>query len=365
MTKIIKMSESKIDRKGIIYAANQIKGGKLVVFPTETVYGIGASAFNEKACKEIFKVKNRAVDNPLIVHIYSLDQLKEIAAVPANLFVVLRKVWPGPVTFIFKSINLPKMVTAGLDTVAVRMPSNKIALELIKESDVPIAAPSANISTLPSATEAKHAVADFLGKVAVIIDGGKSKFGLESTVVDVSRKPYRLLRPGSYDVNKLEKFLGKIKIPKSINETVKKGKVLSPGMKYRHYSPRKPLFLFDNVDGLISASRFLESKGLKFAVLIPEEYKARVNSNRKIILGSIYEPEEIARNLFSSFRKLDEIDVEIGLISDIKLKSFDLAVRNRVIKASGENRVNNLKQFMDFIKSKLSSNQSFKNQIFN
>ncbi len=135
MTKIIKMSESKIDRNGIRYAANQIKGGKLVVFPTETVYGIGASAFNEKACKEIFKVKHRAADNPLIVHICSFNQLKEVAVVPADLFVVLRKIWPGPVTFIFKSINLPKTVTADLDTVAVRMPSNKIALELIRESN--------------------------------------------------------------------------------------------------------------------------------------------------------------------------------------------------------------------------------------
>jgi L-threonylcarbamoyladenylate synthase len=351
MTRIIKISENRIGKKRIRYAANQIKDGKLVVFPTETVYGIGANAFNEKACREIFKVKNRAADNPLIVHICRFDQLKEVAVVPDKLFKVIDRLWPGPVTFIFKSRNLPKVVTAGLDTVAVRMPSNKIALELIKESNVPIAAPSANISTFPSATEARHAVADFFGKVAVIIDGGRSKFGLESTVIDLSKKPYRLLRPGSYDVSRLEKVLGKIIIPDSINKTVRKGKVLSPGMKYRHYSPKKPLFLFDNINELISASRFLESKNVKFATFIPCEYKAKVNGNKKLILGSKDKPDEIARNLFSSFRKLDEIDAEIGLIADMKLDSFDLAVRNRIVKAAGENKVKNVKQFIKFIDS--------------
>ena len=350
MTRIIRMSENAIDKREIKHAANQIKKGKLVIFPTETVYGIGASAFNEKACKEIFKVKKRAIDNPLIVHICSFDQLKEVAVVPDNLLEVLRKLWPGPVTFILKSRSLPKTVTAGLETVAVRMPSNKIALELIKESNVPIAAPSANISTLPSATEARHAVADFFGKVEVIIDGGKSKFGLESTVIDVSRKPYRLLRPGSYDINKLEKVLGRIKVPKNINKTVKKGRAISPGMKYRHYSPKKPLFLFNNIKELTSASRFLESKNVKFATLIPFEYRAKVIGNKKIILGNKSKPEEIARNLFSSFRELDEIDADIGLIADMKLKAFDLAVRNRIVKAAGENKVKNVNKFMEFIK---------------
>ena len=350
MTRIIKMSEKRIDKKGIKYAANQIKNGKLVVFPTETVYGIGANAFNEKACKEIFKVKNRAADNPLIVHVCSFGQLKEVAVIPDNIMVILKRLWPGPVTFIFKNRDLSKTVTAGLNTVAVRMPRNKIALELIKESDAPIAAPSANISTFPSATEAKHAVADFFEKVAVIIDGGKSAFGLESTVIDISKKPYRLLRPGSYDVSELEKFLGKIYVSGKINKTVKKGRVLSPGMKYRHYSPKKPLFLFNNIRELISASRFLESKGIKFAALIPSEYSKKVNGNEKIILGSESKASEIARNLFSSFRKLDEIDAEIGLIVDMKLDSFDLAVRNRVAKAAGENKVRSLSHFIRLFK---------------
>jgi L-threonylcarbamoyladenylate synthase len=350
MTKIIKMSEKIIDKKGIKYAANQIKKGKLVVFPTETVYGIGANAFNEKACREIFRVKNRAADNPLIVHVCSFDQLKEVAVIPDNLMEILKRLWPGPVTFIFKSDGLPKTVTAGLSTVAVRMPRNKIALELIKESSVPIAAPSANISTFPSATEAKHAVADFFGKVAVIIDGGKSTFGLESTVIDVSRKPYRLLRPGSYDVSEIERFLGKIQVSSKINKTAKNGKVLSPGMKYRHYSPKKPLFLFNNIRELISASKFLESKNVKFAALIPSEYSANVRGNKKIILGSKNKPIEIARNIFSSFRELDEINAEIGLIADIKLDSFDIAVRNRVIKAAGENRVRSMSRFIRLFK---------------
>ena len=346
MTRIIKMNENRIDKKGIKYAANQIKNGKLVVFPTETVYGIGADAFNEKACKEIFKVKNRAADNPLIVHVCSFDQLKEVAVVSNNLIAILKRLWPGPVTFIFKNNSMPKAVTAGLPTVAVRMPSNKIALELIKKSRVPIAAPSANISTFPSATEAKHAIADFLGKVAVIIDGGKAKFGLESTVIDISKKPYRLLRPGSYDVNKLERVLGRIKVPSSINKTVKKGKVMSPGMKYRHYSPRKPLFLFKNVNDMRKAYLFLKDKGQKFAVIVPSEYANDFKDSKVINLGSIKKPISIAKRLFSSFRELDEINVAFGIISEFNLSLLDLAIKNRMEKAAGENKFMKVNDFI-------------------
>ncbi len=349
MTKIIKINESKIDINKIKEAAIQIKRGNLVIFPTETVYGIGADAFNSKACKKIFKVKKRAADNPLIVHICDLKQLNKIAFVDDKTLEKIRILWPGPVTFILKRKSLPKVVTAGLDTVAVRMPSNKIALSLIKELGRPIAAPSANISTFPSSTEVSHAVYDFRGKVSMIIDGGKSRFGIESTVVDISRKRYRLLRPGAFDVDELSKVLGKITVPKDINKTIKNGKALSPGMKYRHYSPRKSLFLFDDFRDMEKAAAYLSVKKAKFAVICPKEYLSNFKGMKVIVLGKLSEPQSITRNLFSSFRKLDQIDVDFGLISDMKLDKFDLAVKNRLLKASGDNKVSSLSEFKKLI----------------
>ncbi|MEM0143353.1 MAG: L-threonylcarbamoyladenylate synthase [Candidatus Parvarchaeum sp.] len=347
MTKIIKISERNINFGKIKEAAKEIKKGRLVIFPTETVYGIGANAFDPKACREIFRVKKRAADNPLIVHISGFKQLDDVAYVNEETVNKLKKLWPGPITFVLKKKKVPDVVTAGLDTVAVRMPNNKIALALISESGTPIAAPSANISTFPSSTEAKHALADFNGKVSVIIDGGKSEFGIESTVIDISRKPYRLLRPGAFDVADISKIMGKIIIPKNINRPIKKGKPLSPGMKYRHYSPRKPLFLFNDINNMKKAYKFLLRKKVKFTVISPIEYSRYFKKTKTINLGSIKESKSISRNLFSAFRKLDEIDAEFGLISKIRLKSFDLAVRNRMEKAAGENQIKDMKSFFE------------------
>jgi L-threonylcarbamoyladenylate synthase len=347
MTEIMKMSKKNVDLEKIKLAAREIRGGKLVVFPTETVYGIGADAFNTKACRDIFRVKNRAADNPLIVHISDFEQLDAITYVDGELREKIRRLWPNPITFILKRKKIPDVVTAGMDTVAVRMPNNRIALSLIRESHTPIAAPSANISTFPSATEAKHAIEDFNGKVSVIIDGGRSKFGIESTVIDVSRKPYRLLRPGAFEIGDAEKVLGDIIIPKEVNKTVNKAKVLSPGMKYRHYSPRKPLFLFENFRDMKAASDYLLHKNLKFAVISPEDYAHFFYKTRIITLGSIENPISISKNLFRSFRRLDIEEVDFGLISKMRLKKFDLAVINRLEKAAGKNKVRNLKKFIE------------------
>ncbi len=350
MTKLLRIDESSIDFKKIGYAAKEILKGKLVVFPTETVYGIGANAFNENACKEIFRVKNRAADNPLIVHICNFKQLDEIAFVPNGLLSKIKRLWPGPVTFVLKNKSMPAIVTAGLETVAIRMPSNPIAIALIQKAGVPIAAPSANISTFPSATEARHALSDFDGKVAVIIDGGKSRFGLESTVVNLSNRPYKVLRPGALDVEELKKVFGKVIVPKNINKTVKSGKVASPGMKYRHYSPRTPLFLLKNISDMKKAYTFLLNKKEKFAVIVPIEYADGFKGAKIIVLGSIKDPISIARNLFSSFRELDETGVNFGIISELKLSALDMAVRNRMEKAAGKNMIINLKDFTGYFR---------------
>ncbi|MCL4391479.1 MAG: L-threonylcarbamoyladenylate synthase [Candidatus Parvarchaeota archaeon] len=339
MTRVLRINEKNIDHNKIRYAAEQIKKGKLVVFPTETVYGIGASAFDEEACKKIFEVKHRAADNPLIVHICDFRQLQSIAAVSQNLLDKIKKVWPGPVTFVLKKKVLPDIVTAELDTAAVRMPGNKIALELIRESGVPIAAPSANISTFPSATEARHAIKDFNGRVSVIIDGGRSRFGLESTVINLSRKPYTLLRPGAYDLKDLERVFGRIIVPKKINDTKKSGKVLSPGMKYRHYSPNTRLVLFSDNDLISEAVRLAKLNKLRFALLCSEETAVNFRNERVIILGSRKDLGSIAKNLFSSLRKLDTFNVDIGFIESFDEHGIGLPIMNRLIKASVGNIV--------------------------
>lgn len=208
---IILNIRSASDRKAstsIRRAAEIIRNGGMVVFPTETVYGIGASAFNGKACKKIFRVKGRAADNPLIVHVSSMRMADAVGFIPKRYSRILARVWPAPLTVVVRAKgSLPRVVTGGLDTVAIRMPDNKIALDLIKESGVPIAAPSANISRKPSSTSASHAKKYFDGRVDAIIASEPSRFGIESTVINLA--DFSLLRPGSYTVGQIEKAFGK------------------------------------------------------------------------------------------------------------------------------------------------------------
>lgn len=212
-----------------------LRHGGLVVFPTETVYGLGANGLDDQAVMNIFTAKGRPSDNPLILHIHDVAQLQEIVQhIPDSAIVLMKTYWPGPLTLVFdKQPHIPRNVTAGLSTVAVRMPNNEIALELLKAANIPVAAPSANISGRPSATKADHVLEDLAGKVDAIIDGGDSVIGIESTVIDMTTVPPTLLRPGFIQQSEIESLLGYSIQTSSVSEAPK-----SPGMKYQHYQPR-------------------------------------------------------------------------------------------------------------------------------
>lgn len=227
-------------------AAELLQKGELVAFPTETVYGLGACLFNESALHSIFAAKRRPIDNPLIVHICSLEQVREIARdIPDTFFPLAQAFFPGPLTLILKrASHVPACVSAGLDTIAVRMPAHFVARELIRHVKQPIAAPSANLSGKPSATLAKHVLEDFDGKISAVIDGGQTELGIESTVLNLTEEIPILMRPGSIEKEEIEKVL---KCPISTEKTQLN---CSPGMKYRHYAPKTPLYIVSSTQEL-------------------------------------------------------------------------------------------------------------------
>lgn len=319
--------------KKIRQAAQIIKSGGVVVFPTETVYGIGANALDAKACKKIYSIKGRAKDNPLIVHVSSLKMALRIGEIPEKYAKILSRIWPAPLTVIVRAKNqLPKVVTGGLNTVAIRMPDSKIALELINQCGVPIAAPSANISKRPSSTSGSHAKKYFDGKVDAIIDSGSSRFGIESTVISLI--DLSLLRPGAYTVKQVEKEFGKrVKITDEIRGTAKAtGKPLSPGMKYRHYSPEKPLYLFT---GDIAKLPSITTGADRFTFIGSNESCSMMHGHASdtISLGSRKRPSEIAHNLFGALISLDSKKSKFAIIENFSEVGIGLAIMNRIRKA--------------------------------
>jgi len=300
-------------------AAQLIKQGELVAFPTETVYGLGANALDSKAVKKIFKVKGRPSDNPLIVHIAKKEQLYKIAYIKPETIKIIQKFWPGPLTIILKNKkNIPKEVTGGLDTIAVRMPKNKIALKLIELAGVPIAAPSANISGKPSGTSFEHVWEDFSGKIAGIIKAKRCEIGLESTVIDLTTKTPILLRPGGFDFEELSAVLPNLIFVSNKKIRIKKAK--SPGMKYKHYSPNAKVILFEQ-----RAINKMKSYQIKYK---------KLNKKVKIIISQ--KTKKFAKELFNIFRQCDKEKVDIILISSIDENKIGLAIMNRIKKAASK-----------------------------
>ncbi len=352
-TKILKVDPVNPELKLIEEAANVIRSGGLVVFPTETVYGLGANAYDPKAVIKIFKAKERPMDNPLIVHICKLSELEEASRkVPEEAYIIAEKLWPGPVTVIvWKSDKVPCEVTTGLPTVAVRMPAHPVALKLIEFSGVPIAAPSANLAGKPSPTTPEHVIRDMYGRVDVILDAGETLFGVESTIIDVTRKPPVLLRPGPIPVEKLEEVLGiKIKIPAFARGIREAEKALSPGVKYRHYAPETPMVIVESSNysnyrdyalKVMEVARKYSTKGLKVCILTSTETKDYYNARefKIMVLGSRKNLYEVARNLFKTLRMLDELNVDIAVCEGFEEKGLGLTIMNRLRKASGYNIV--------------------------
>lgn len=329
-------------------AVEVLREGGLVAFPTETVYGLGANSLNMSAVKRIYSVKGRPPDNPLILHISDFRELEVVAKdVPSFVYELASKVWPGPITFVLKKSDLvlPE-VTAGLPTVAVRCPAHPVALALIKDLGSPIAAPSANLSGRPSPTTADHVIKDLSGKIEMILDGGDTFFGVESTIINLTTEPPVLLRPGPVSVEDLEKLTNlRILIPAFAKGLSEAGVALSPGTKYRHYSPQTKLILveagqcftqatyLEYVKSLIS--KYLQ-KNLKIAIICSKETCSNYRNSITLEIGSRNNLYEIAKNLFKKLREIDELKVDIAISESFEEHGIGLAIMNRLRKASSE-----------------------------
>lgn len=324
---------------------NLIKNGEIVIFPTETVYGIGANAFDEKAVGKIFMAKGRPSDNPLIVHIANKKIIHEIAK---NITQVEQKLidtfMPGPFTLILeKTDKIPDIVSAGLDTVAIRMPDNVIARGIITFSGVPIAAPSANISGKPSGTSIEDIRKELEGKVSAIVDGGETDIGLESTVVKVINEVPYILRPGKITPEDIMNVIGKVEFANGIFEPVNEyEKVESPGVKHKHYAPTTPakmIYSENEKDLTFEINKIIRAYKGDVVVLGFEEHKEQiiVSEHRFICLGNKDNLEEIAKNIYSALRKADELGGQIIIIEGIKKEGLGIAIMNRLLRSCGYN----------------------------
>ena len=318
-TVIRKIDVNNIDREVMEEASQVLHRGGMVAFPTETVYGLGADALDEKASAKIYAAKGRPSDNPLIVHISDIEQLdKLVCEIPDNAKKLMDAFWPGPMTLIFKKSGLvPDGTTGGLDTVAVRMPNHKAALELIRTSGVAIAAPSANTSGRPSPTTAAHVADDLSGKIDMIIDGGAVGIGIESTIVDVTSEIPMVLRPGYITMEMLEKVVGKVGIDKAITGPVSPDvKPKAPGMKYKHYAPKAELTMFKGeLKNVVEHINNLTDKnvksGIKTGIIACEETKDMYKAGEVLSIGSRNNEDTIAHNLYGVLRKFDDMNVDV------------------------------------------------------
>jgi len=352
-TKVWRVDPEAPDRCAIREAAEVLRRGGLVAFPTETVYGLGALIHLREAVRRIFEVKGRPPDNPLIVHISRLDQLYEVAReVPERALKLAEVFWPGPLTLVLpKSASVPSEVTAGLPKVAVRMPAHTVALALIEEAGTPAAAPSANLSGRPSPTSAEHVLKDLGGRIEGVLDAGETLYGVESTIIDLTTSPPILLRPGAMPIEKVEEILGeKVAIPNFARGLGEVERALAPGTKYRHYAPQATLVVVEtddyaNLRRLASAVREVALarvvEGLRVCILCTEEtlplYRDLGASVTLKCLGSRANLFTVARNLFRALRNLDEEGFEFAVVEGFEERGLGLAIMNRLRKASGFN----------------------------
>lgn len=326
-TKLLRVDASNPDRRVIAKAASVIRNGGIVVFPTETVYGIGADAYNRKAVERIYKIKSRPKDNPAMIHVSDMKMAMQIGNFPRKYVNTVEKLWPGPIAFV---VNARK----GLQRkeVSMRMPEHKVALALIKESGTPIAAPSANTSKRPSSTTASHALAYFDGKVDVVIDSGPSDKGIESTILDL--RSFTIQRPGSFPVEEIAKAFGRKPRITSVARGLTVAKhAVAPGTKYKHYAPATPLFLYTgNADSLV---RILGNVS-DFAFIGSKETCNAIKGKGRTVmaLGSRKDIDGIARNLFDALIRLDLTKARFAIAESFPESGMGLGLMNRLRKAS-------------------------------
>lgn len=319
---------------------NLIRNGEIIIFPTETVYGIGANALDENAVGKIFVAKGRPSDNPLIVHLADRNKIQEIAQDITEVEQeLIDNFMPGPFTLILKRKPIiPDIVTAGLDTVAIRIPENIIAKGIITYSGVPIAAPSANISGKPSGTKIEDIKKELEGKVSAIVDGGETEIGIESTVVKVVDEVPVVLRPGKVTPEQIKEVIGCVRIDKNVLGILNKNEVVeSPGMKYKHYAPEtscKLVYCKDELDQIFYLKKFIKQYNGDVVVIGFDEHKQKLflDDERFISVGKKDNLEEFAKNIFSTLRKADKINSSKIIIEGVKMEGLGYAIMNRLIR---------------------------------
>jgi len=345
-TIIKKLKREKLNKTTVRQAGSILRKGGLVAFPTETVYGLGADALNEKAAEKIYAAKGRPSDNPLIIHIADMEDLEKIAEfIPEKAITVAEKFWPGPITMIFeKSEIVPYGTTGGLDTVAVRMPSDEIAQELIKAGGGFIAAPSANTSGRPSPTAAEHVVEDLSGKVDMIVDGGSVDIGVESTILDMTVNPPMILRPGAVTKEMLSELIGEVaedRTMMTISDTAPK----APGMKYRHYAPKGDLSIVEGpmelvIEAINRMASHRISQGYKVGIIGTEETVSRYTKGIVKSVGTREDEATIANNLYGILREFDADEVDYIYSESFATGGIGNAIMNRLLKAAGHHVIN-------------------------
>lgn len=343
-TKIIKLNSNQIDSEKIREAAEIIRQGGLVAFPTETVYGLGADGLNSDASKKIYAAKGRPSDNPLILHISSIKALDDLTEGDSPLGMKLAQAfWPGPLTLIFqKSSKVPLETTGGLNTVAIRMPSHPIAYELIRQSGAYIAAPSANASGRPSPTTAEHVLEDMDGRIEMIIDGGKADIGLESTIVDVTGEVPVILRPGFITLEDIKEIVGEAEYDKGLFKKPDNDnfKPKAPGMKYRHYAPKGQLTIYegesDNVIRAINrAAAAKQAEGFKVGIIATRETLNAYQYGSVEVIGTREDEKTIAAGLFQILREFDTQQADYIFSESFYDNPLGQAIMNRLLKAAG------------------------------
>lgn len=330
----------KANASSIRKAAEILKRGGLVAFPTETVYGLGANAFDSQAVKKIYLAKGRPSDNPLIVHICDVNQLYDVVANVSDVAQkLIKKFWPGPLTIIFdKKDSIPSQTSGGLDTIAVRFPSNQVAQKLIRLANLPIAAPSANISGKPSCTHFDHVVNDLDGKIDMIIcDENEESFGLESTILDLTTQIPTLLRPGAITLEMIKETIGDVVVANNLINDDEHPK--APGMKYKHYSPRADVFIVDgDLKNVVAKINEMIEQNLdankKIGVLASEQTKNLYENCFVISAGDRNNLYSVAQNLFSSLRQFDLNNIDIVYAESFPDENIGFAIMNRLSKAA-------------------------------
>lgn len=334
-TKILQFFGEPLDPENLKDAVVMLRSGGLVAFPTETVYGLGADALNEKAIQKVFEAKGRPSDNPLIVHVASLEIAWHFTTeISEKGLQLAKRFWPGPLTLVTKRRTIvPNIVTGGLDTVAIRIPNHPVTLELLKRFEGGIVGPSANISGRPSPTSAEHVFNDLNGKIDIIIDAGPTTIGLESTVIDVTVDPPVILRIGGLSREDIEKEIGKT-CQTSDQELLRR----SPGTRHRHYAPKARVFLIQKNDkeAFVKQLSNMRDDGKIIGAITYSEILNSIEATKyHIILSS--STENYARNLFSALRELDGLDVDCIIVESVEEKGIGVAVMDRLVKASQNN----------------------------